>query len=193
MKQPFFLASCAVIFAATLHAQTLDPEDAVQSFKSRFEAAKSIPQGAPAAPAASAAAPAVPAKLALHCDYGKKDDFYSAEYGSFANNDKRNFEALFEATPDGAGWTVSSSEPVDGKPLRISVTTADAFAHVKTLGWWGSAGKSRVFTPKDGKIDGFRFVVSFKAPRSPEASSCVIIACGVNAEPASTAGMTCGG
>lgn len=191
MKQPFFLASCAVIFAATLRAQTLDPDGTIQSFKSRFEAAKSVPQAAPAA-ASTAAAPAASGKLALHCDYSKKDDFYSAEYGSFANNDKQNFEALFQATPDGRAWTVSSSEPVDGKPLRISVTTADAFAHVKALGWWGSAGKSQTFTPKDGKIDGYRFVVSFQAPRSPQTPSCVVISCGVNVEPASLAGMTCG-
>ena len=195
MKHPFFLASCAVIFAATLRAQTLDPDGAVSSFKSRFEAVKSIPQDPPpaaAAAAAAASAPLAPAKLALHCDYSKKDDFYSAEYGSFANNDKKSFEALFEAVQDGASWTVSSSEPVDGKPLRISVTTADAFKHVKALGWWGTAGKSQVFTPKEGIIGGYRFVVSFKAPNSPQGPSCLIIACGVNVEPASTAGMTCG-
>ncbi|HXT00190.1 MAG TPA: hypothetical protein VN915_05915 [Elusimicrobiota bacterium] len=191
MKHPFFLASCAVIFAATLRAQTLDPDGAVESFKSRFEAAKSIPQDAPAAEAPAAAAQPAPSKLALHCDYSKKDDFYSAEYGGFANDDKKGYEATFQPTADGTGWTVSSSETVDGKPMRISVTTADAFAHVKALGWWGTAGKSRVFTPRDGKIEGYRFVVSFKAPNAPRSPSCVIIACGVDVEPASTTGKTC--
>jgi hypothetical protein len=133
MKQPFFLASCAVIFAATLRAQTLDPEGAAQSFKTRFETGKAA------------------------------------------------VEAVFQAAPDGRSWTVTSSEPVDGKPLKISVTTADAFAHVKALGWWGAAGRSRTFAPKDARIDGIRFSVSFEAPRSSRNPSSVTIARGAAA------------
>ena len=180
-----FLVACAVLAAvAAARAQTLDPEDAVSSFKARFDAVKSAPQAPSPADQAAAAAAAAPPKLVLNCSY-RKGGWDSWESGEFANYDKKNYESLFQLTPDQAGWKASSAESVDGKPLTITVTTADGGAHAKARAAWGSGSAAISFAPKAKTLDGDRVTLVFKTPE------CVVVGCGVNAEPPSLAGKNC--
>jgi hypothetical protein len=187
-----FLGLCAILAAAPARAQvqSVDSVDSiVDGFKARFDALKAIPQ-APALAAAQsepqAAAPqqAAPPKLVLNCSY-RKGGWDSWESGEFANYDKKNYESLFQLTTDQAGWTASSAESVDGKPLTISVTTSDGGLHAKARAAWGSGAAAISFAPKAKKLDGDQFTLVFKTPE------CVVVGCGVNAEPPSLKGRSC--